>query len=100
MQIYAGHREKILKFLLGEGTIQAKYKRWTDTVMKIKKKMEVTIRKKKNSSNVRQLMRIKRKVKKTEENKRRKLRIHLINEHIRNEIHSKHAKRIQKILNS
>ena len=37
-----------------------------------------------------------RKVKKTEENKRRKLRIHLINEHIRNEIHSKHAKRIQK----
>ena len=89
------NEQKISRIIQETEDLQEGYDKWEKRVMKIKKECEQRIKPKKHTSTIRQLMRIKRRIKKSAST-HRETRIKMMNKHIQNEKEQKFANKIKK----
>ena len=76
-------RRRVAKIMEGEGTVKEVYDKMVKEIMEIKKKCQTKMKHKKEKTPIRQLMRIKRRLKKGDQ-ENNKIRIKMINKHIMN----------------
>ena len=84
--------------LEGGKTLQEKYDKWMEQVLRIKEKCMIKAQKKKTSKNIRRLMRVKRKLKKEGGNNISDVRRKLINKHIYREKCQTYAKKVSRAI--
>lgn len=84
--------------LEGGKTLQEKYDKWMEQVLRIKEKCMIKAQKKQTSKNIRRLMRVKRKLKKERGNKISDVRRKLINKHIYREKYQTYAKKVSRAI--
>ena len=88
-------RRRVSKIMEGEGTMQETYDKMVTEVMRIAKACQTKLKHKKEKTPTRQLMRIKRRLKK-EDQEKNKIRIKLINKHIMNRRRNQYKEKIER----
>ena len=88
-------QDKISQILMQNIEVQEAYGKWRDKVFQIKKRVEIEVKNKTQNRYIRQLLRIKRKVKYTT-GEMRNSRIKLLNTHIQRNTHREKVNRIKR----
>ena len=90
-------RRKVAKIMEGEGTVKEVYDKMVKEIMEIKKKCQTKMKHKKEKTPIRQLMRIKRRLKKGDQ-ENNKIRIKMINKHIMNKKRNQYKEKIERTI--
>ena len=89
-------QQQISAIWMEDNTLQKKYNKWTEKVLKIKKKCMKEIKKEKNDKSISRLMRVNRNLKKEKQPNLSEKRKKLINNHIHKEKFQAYAKKVSK----